>query len=105
SWAALSLIASIWGTLLILILFFYGYRRALELINPAVQLRLIVGGAQKELHQWGRRAERLAPLLNSPVGHEDDDPRSSHSLPRLAFFRANPQWTSTARRAVAHSIS
>ena len=57
------------------------------------------------MHQWGRRAERLAPLLNSPVGHEDDDPRSSHSLPRLAFFRANPQWTSTARRAVAHSIS
>jgi hypothetical protein len=106
SWAALALIAATWGTLLILILFFYGYRRALDLINPAVQFRLIVGNAQRDLHQWARRAQRMAPLLNPPVEREeDDDLRAQHDLARLVFFRANPLWTGTARRAVAHAIS
>jgi hypothetical protein len=106
SWAALALTASIWATLLILILFLYGYRRALDLINPAVQLRLIVGTAQKDLHQWARRVQRMAPLLNLPAEHkEDDDLRYKHDLPRLAFLQANPLWTSVARRAVAHAVS
>ena len=108
SWAARALIAAMWGTLLILILFLYGYRRALDLINPAVQLRLIVGSAQKDLHQWARRAQRMTPLMNLPIEHEDkeeEDFRSKHDLPRLAFFRANPAWSSSARRAVAHAVS
>jgi hypothetical protein len=106
SWAALALIAATLGTLLILILFFYGYRRALDLINPAVQLRIIVGNAQGDLHQWARRAQRMAPLLNLPVEREEDeDLRAQHDLARLAFFRANPLWTGTARLAVAHAIS
>src|SRR5258708_16655848 len=48
SWSALASIGAIWASLLILILFFYGYRRALDLINPVVQLRLIVANAQKD---------------------------------------------------------
>jgi hypothetical protein len=101
-WAALALIAAAWGTLLILILFLYGYWRALDLINPAVQLRLIVGDATKDLRQWSRRSERMKPLLPpSEVG----DLSSKHDVARFAFFRANPFWTSTARRAVAHAIS
>jgi hypothetical protein len=105
SWAALALIAAVWGALLILILFLYGYRRALYLVNPAIQLRLIVEDAQKDLRLWGRRAERIALLLSSPLPKEADEPDSKYDLPRLAFFRANPLWTAKARRAVAHAVS
>ncbi|WP_148221490.1 DUF2254 domain-containing protein [Bradyrhizobium sp. BTAi1] len=105
SWAIVALVAASWGTLLILILFLYGYWRALDLINPAVQLRLLVDDARTDLKRWARRAERMAPLVNFSGKDGSEDSRSTHDLPRLAFFRANPQWTVTARRAVAHAIS
>lgn len=105
SWSAVALIGAIWATLLILILFFYGYRRALDLINPAVQLRLIVTNAQQDLRLWARRSQRMAPLLNIPARDDADSRRPEHDLPRLAFFRANPIWTRDARRAVTHAAS
>ncbi|SIO26110.1 hypothetical protein SAMN05443247_03241 [Bradyrhizobium erythrophlei] len=106
SWSALASIGATWATLLILILFFYGYQRALDLINPVVQLRLIVATAQKDLRQWARRSQRMAPLLNVPAADEaNHDRHSKHDLARMAFFRANPIWTSVARRAVSHAIS
>jgi uncharacterized membrane protein len=89
-WSALALTAATWATLLILILFFYGYGRALDLINPAVQLRLVAANAQKDLQQWARRAQRMAPLLNVPASEADDNPRPEHDLARVAFFQANP---------------
>jgi hypothetical protein len=106
SWSAIALISATWATLLILLLFFYGYRRALDLINPTVQLRLVAATAQKELRRWARRAQRMAPLATAPARDEAADaPSSKHDLPRLVFFKANPQWTGEARRAVAHAIS
>jgi hypothetical protein len=91
SWSALASIGATWATLLILILFFYGYQRALDLINPVVQLRLIVATAQKDLRQWARRSQRMAPLLNVPAADEaNHDRHSKHDLARMAFFRANP---------------
>jgi hypothetical protein len=101
-WSAVALVAAGWGTLLILVLFFYGYRRALTLINPRIQLALIVTEARKDLRRWARRAERMAPLLaiqNNAAG------RSRHDLARLVFFQANPQWTIVAKQALAHAIS
>jgi hypothetical protein len=49
NWSGVALIVGFWATLLILILFFYGYRRSLALINPQVQLELIVKEAQNDL--------------------------------------------------------
>jgi hypothetical protein len=101
SWVALALTAAAWGTLLILYLFLHGYWRALHLLNPAVQLGFISEDAQKDLQRWSRRAERLAPLL--PFRHDGAPPKLD--LRRLAFYKANPQWTVQAKRAVAHAIS
>jgi hypothetical protein len=106
SWTAVALISATWATILILLLFFYGYRRALDLINPTVQLRLVAATAQKDLRRWPRRAQRMASLSNAPAkGKKEDDHSSKHDLPRLAFFKANPQWISEARRAMAHAVS
>jgi hypothetical protein len=106
SWSATALLAATWSTVLILILFLYGYRRALDLINPAVQLRLIVADAQKNLRVWARRARRMAPLLELPHRHEQaNPPRPVHDMSRAAYFQANPHWTAISTQAIAHAIS
>jgi hypothetical protein len=84
TWSVTSLIGGVWATLLILILFFYGYRRALALINPRVQLGLIVAEARADLSRWTRRAQRMAPLLEEQTQGPE---QMAHDLPRLAFFK------------------
>jgi hypothetical protein len=82
-WSAIALICALWQTVLILVLFFYGYRRSLDLINPTVQLNLVVGTAQRDLQRWSRRARRMAPLFKTPREEDDDalsSQRSSHDL-------------------------
>jgi hypothetical protein len=106
SWSAVALLTAIWSTILILILFLSGYRRALDLINPVVQLRLIMTSAQKDMRRWARSARRMAPLLKRP--NEDkqaDPPRSTHDMPRMAYFQVNPHWTAVSRQAITHAIS
>jgi len=107
SWTAIALLASLWETLLILVLFIYAYGRALDLINPSVQLRLVFMDARKDLKRWARRAQRAAPLLEPHLkGAGDEDSTTPlHDLERFAFFQANPNWTAVARRAIAHSIA
>jgi hypothetical protein len=102
NWSVASLIGGVWATLLILILFFYGYRRGLALINPHVQLGLIVTKARADLTRWARRAQRMAPLLEAQT--QDAAPRTAHDLPRLAFLQANPQWTAVANQALRNLI-
>ena len=101
-WSAIALVTVIWSTFLILLLFFYGYRRALALINPGIQLGIILAEARKDLRLWDRRARRMAPLLTVPEG---DGGRSRHDLQRLVFFQANPLWTRVAHQAVSYAMS
>lgn len=106
SWSAVVLLTAIWSTILILILFLYGYRRALDLINPTVQLRLIKTSAQKDMRRWARRACHMAPLLKRPdEDRQTDPPRSTHDLSRMVYFQLNPHWTAVSRRAITHAIS
>lgn len=102
SWAALALIVTVYAAIAVLLLFIYAYRRALELINPVVQLNLVYREADRDLELWKRRAQRLAPL----VEQEKHDPLSgsSHDTTRIAFFQVNPHWTNVARRAVTYAI-
>jgi hypothetical protein len=106
SWSAVALLAATWATVLILVLFLYGYRRALNLINPLVQLRLVVTSAQRDMRAWDRRARRMTPLLELPSRDEHADPsRSTHDMQRVAFFQANPHWTAVSSQAITRSIS
>ena len=106
SWVAGALVLATWGNILSLVLFLYAYRRALKLVNPLEQLHLVVTKAQKELRLWVRRANRIALLLTR--ADETQPPgqlRSDHDIPRMAFFQANSNWTSTSQEAVTHAIS
>jgi len=103
NWAAVAVVGAILATLLILTLFFYGYRRALVLINPDAQLGFIVSRANRDLQLWARRAKRAEPLLSTAEKKGLRD--STHDLPRVAFFNANPHWTAVARETIAHAGS
>lgn len=97
-----------WATTLILILFLYGYRRALVLVNPLRQLRLVVAGTRREFRAWVHRAKRAAPLLSDPNpqhGDHNDAFAPKHDLARLAYFRANAHWTDSSKLAVRYAVS
>ena len=100
SWTALALIVTVYAAITVLVLFVYGYKRALALINPLVQLNLVYSEAERDLELWKRRAQRLAPLIEQKASQRD----STHDTARLAFFQANPHWTNDARRAVTYAV-
>lgn len=109
SWLAVAIIGSFWGTFLILLLFLFAYRRALLLVNPLQQLRLVYEDANSQLRTWGRRADRVRPILENSL-HDDQPPetslaRSTHDAARIAFFQLNPHWTTGPLRAIAHAVS
>jgi hypothetical protein len=106
AWAGPSLVALVWATFLILLLFLSAYRRALALINPLYQLGVLVKDTEKQLRAWVRRARRARSLLECEK--TDDAPsalRSTHDVPLLVYLQANPHWTARAQQAVVHAIS
>lgn len=95
-----------WGTAIVLGLFLYGYRRALILVNPAQQLKMVVRQAQRELRAWARRAKRAAPLFSDGNQPNQSDPYSSqHDLTRAAYFQVNRGWTEGAQQGVRYAVS
>lgn len=108
SMIALAILIASWGTVLILILFLYAYRRALSLISPTQQLAIVVTDARRDLLIWVRRSQRAMPLLegsDQQAAERRAPNRSTHDLPRLAYFRLTPQWTTVAQKAIFYSIS
>lgn len=108
SWVAKAILTSGWGILLMIVLFLYAYRRALLLINPIKQLDLLVEDACRGMRTWVRRARRAAPLFNgtdSALGVGGRKVQSTHDRPRIAYFQANPHWTTGAQQSIQHAIS
>lgn len=98
--------AAFWGTAIILGLFLYGYRRALNLVNPMRQLGMVVQRTQTELQAWARRANRAAPLLSDGSRPRQTDPYSpQHDLTRTAYFQVNRGWTDGAQQSVRYAVS
>ena len=105
---ALAVLGAGWGTLLILLLFLYAYRRALSLINPNQQLRFVVETARRDLRRWARRAHHAGPLLEGPNSEKDDASPSlqfTHDMSRITYLGLNPHWTNEARRAITYANS
>lgn len=99
---------AIWATVLVLLLFLYGYRRALILISPIRQLRMMIANTRWELRAWVRRAKRAAPLLavpTSPASGQRGSFVPAHDMSRAVYFQLNGHWTHGAKQAVQHSIS
>jgi hypothetical protein len=107
AWIGVTMFATAWGTILTLLLFLYGYRRALLLINAAQQVALLVARTRRELHAWARRAQRAAPLLSeTDASDQAQGPATTrHDQSRTKYFLANPHWTDGATEAVLHAMA
>jgi hypothetical protein len=107
-WVGGAVYGACWATAMILLLFLYGYRRALILINPLRQLSFVILKARRELRAWVRRAKRAAPLLVGPTPppNAPNDPSApKHDLARITYFQANPGWTEGSKQAVRYAVS
>jgi hypothetical protein len=109
SCVALAMVVACWATLLILLLLLYAYARALRLVSPTEQLRIILEDSQRDLRKWLRRAKRATPLLEVSSTAAGTGPESAlasnYDLPRVNYFRFNSQWTSRARKGLRYAVS
>ena len=98
----LAVFIAAWATFVILILFLYGYRRALALISPRKQLRLVVAPRQSASCVLGQSG-RIGP---DPLYASNEAPgQTEHDLARFAYFKTNPAWTHNGIRAVQYAMS
>lgn len=106
SWAVAMILLTVWGTIGILVLFLFAYRRALLLINPTEQLSLLSNATRRELKRWGRRAANATIL----IANQNQDTSSSEAeflfnAPKAAFFQINSHWDQGARQAIQYANS
>ena len=106
-------VSTLWGVLLIVLLFLYAYRRALVLVNPAQQLRILLNDTEREFAVWARHAERTMPLYGDDDDDDDADRAGvpspadgrTHDVSRTVYFELYTHWTHGAERALAHAMS
>lgn len=93
-----------WAIVLTLTLLIYAYRRALLLINPLQQLRILECDTRDDFRRWSRRIERTKALFEQ-VESEPTTLASTQDLPRMRFFQTNAHWTDGSKRAIRHAMS
>lgn len=100
TWIASIVVLSSWCVLAALSLFFIAYKRALDLISPGKQMRMVLHKADRSMRRWQKRADRFAPLLdNKPALGLDRD------IARASFFKLHPHWESDVREASSHVLA
>lgn len=107
SWVAGATVATIWCSFLIILLFVLAYRRALSLISPTMQLRLVVADTKKNFKIWDRAVKRTTPIFraNANTKTEDEAIRSKYDMNRVTFFQLHPNWTISAEQAISYCIT
>ena len=107
SWVAGATAATIWCSLLIILLFVLAYRRALALISPTMQLGLVVADTKKNFKIWERAVKRTTPIFraNANPEAEDEEIRSKYDMDRATYFQLHPNWTTSAEQAISYCIT
>lgn len=99
AYAALTSVAAAWGVLTVAALLWFGYLRAVHLIDPRVQLAMVAKSAQKEFAWWDKRARTAAPLMKTPPPEQVN---TTHDWARFAYFSINSIWTSGLSQHMRH---
>ena len=97
-------LTSFWMTIVIFLLFLFAYKRALLLINPAFQLKLLAKKEKNILQNWGKIAERIFPS-SKDQSDKQDNCQVEYDLERLKFFQTNVRWTESLKLAIRYTIS
>lgn len=103
---ALTTLLSVWGAVGVLGLFLIAYARALRLISPSEQLRILATSAQKDLRRWRRIGERVRARYE-PAQEERAYPPSDRraDIALATFYAAHPQWTARALQAINYAVA
>jgi len=107
SWVAGATAATVWCSLLIILLFVLAYRRALALISPTMQLGLVVADTKKNFKIWDKAVKRTTPIFraNRNTETEDEEIRSKYDMDRVTYFQLHPYWTTSAEQAIFYCIT
>jgi hypothetical protein len=107
SWVAGATAATVWCSLLIILLFVLAYRRALALISPTMQLGLVVADTKKNFKIWDIAVKRTTPIFraNANTETEDEEIRSKYDMDRVTYFQLHPNWTTSAEQAISYCIT
>lgn len=107
SWVAGASVATVWCSLLIILLFVLAYRRALALISPTMQLGLVVTDTKKNFKIWDRAIKRTTPIFreNANTETEDQEIRNKYDMDRVTYFQLHPNWTTSAEQAISYCIT
>jgi hypothetical protein len=105
NWAIPSILGALWGIAIIIFLFLYAYRRALQLINPLEQLNLMSAAVGRDLRKWGRLADNASILLEEDRTAGAGDERNQFNASRSAFYNANASWVTSTLEAIHYCVS
>src|SRR6185312_7965375 len=107
SWAIAAIVTAIWGIAVIVLLFLYAYRRALQLINPIEQLTIMSRVVRRDIQRWNRLANKGIILQReaSQPDPADDDTELHFNALKARFYLVNAHWTKSALRAIQYAIS
>ncbi len=107
SWVAGSIVATVWCSMLIVLLFVLAYRRALTLISPTMQLGLVVADTKKNFKTWDKAVKRTTPIFreNAKTEKDDEEIRSKCDMDRVTYFQLYPNWTAPAEQAISYCIT
>jgi len=106
-WAIQAIIVTCWCIVIILMLFLYAYRRALQLINPIMQLTIMSSSVRQEMHKWNNFAEKAVIILNKMDGSSEiNNEMEEHFNPaKYSFFTNNAEWSNSSFQAINYAIS
>lgn len=107
SWVVGATIATVWFSILIVLLFVLAYRRALTLISPTMQLGLVVADTEKNFKIWDKAVKRTTPIFrdNEKTEKGDEEIKSKYDMDRVTYFQLHPNWTAPAEQAISYCIT
>jgi hypothetical protein len=107
SWVAGATVVTIWCMSLIILLFILAYRRALALISPTMQLKLVVADTKRDFEIWDKAISRTRPILRASASTEkvNEDIMGKYDLDRLTYFQLYPNWAVSAEQAISYCIT
>lgn len=102
-----AVVSSIWCSILIVLLFVLSYRRALSLISPTMQLKLVLTDTKYNFEKWHRAANRIVPIINenSSAPEHEKEIREKYDMDRVTYFQLHPNWTAQAKQAILYCIN
>jgi hypothetical protein len=107
SWVACAAVATAWCMSLIILLFVLAYRRALALISPTMQLRLVVADTKRNFNIWDRAIKRTSSIFraNASAEKECEGIKGIYDMDRATYFQLYPNWTASAEQAISYCIT